>query len=164
MPLRSPFYGKPRLSMGGARGAEPRLVGGGTGECSPPWGDTKGARSPPLKNFLRNPPPVAARLPLTQIRTTGGGRGWGAKGTPPVAFGDSPLSMTPSVTRRRDGAAGGGGRGVAGRVEWGRQNSGGQCPEEFSCPRGHASHPLPPPVRGMGEGGWLASTGGGSNF
>ena len=38
--------GAERALTGGARGAEPRLVGGGTGECSPPWRDAKGGLSP----------------------------------------------------------------------------------------------------------------------
>ena len=74
--------GAERALTGGARGAEPRLVGGGTGEAlsasgafptptepagetSPPWGDTKGARSPPFEKH--NPTKTFPLFPLCRI-------------------------------------------------------------------------------------------------
>ena len=64
---------------GGARGAEPRLVGGGTGECTPPGG-YKGGNAP-FEKLLR----IKSKVPLprqsgalfAKSLCVGGGRGWG---------------------------------------------------------------------------------------
>ena len=62
---------------------KPRLVGGGAGECSPPWGDTKGARSPPLETE-KDPLPCRGAILPRLVEAWEGVRGWGLLGAIPL--------------------------------------------------------------------------------
>ena len=53
---------------------------------------------------------------------------------------------------------------MPGGLRGGSKIPAGEAQRNFPVPRGHAPHPLPPPVRKVGGGEWLVGTGGGRLF
>ena len=130
------------------RGHSPLCIPHG-GEVSPA-GSVGVGKAPPALNASPAPPPTRRGFGLG-CRL---GRSW----TVPTGHQD------PSRQARRchrkamtEGV-------MPGRSSGGDKIPAGGAQRNFPVPRGHAPHPLPPPVRKVGGGEWLVGTGGGRLF